>query len=208
MRKQALNPWNFKDSADVGTLAVRYVVQPQGDKNTILRIDAVFVEDFRRVVHASNGSVESAECKDIQDRLASVELVKKETEEALRAKQERFGKEASSSSRDTGGESGNGNDTGERIVLSTPPINRTAKPSTIGQAGQRRQHPRPLRHGTRPVKRWNSTLPICAVKSKRKVKQPGAPLEVRPVPYGDYGQIAGSRCRSFGECRRPRRTGP
>jgi len=31
--KAALNPWNFKDSADVGTLAVRYVIQPQGDKN-------------------------------------------------------------------------------------------------------------------------------------------------------------------------------
>ena len=69
VRKQALDPRNFKDSGDVGTLAVRYVVQPQSDKNTVLRIDALFVEDFRHSVHQSNGSVESSEYKDIQDRL-------------------------------------------------------------------------------------------------------------------------------------------
>lgn len=95
VREQALDPRNFKDSSDVGILAVRYVVKPQGDKNTVLRIDAIFVEDFRRVAHASNGSVESAEYKDIQDRLASIELVKKETEEALRIKQEMLAKKHS-----------------------------------------------------------------------------------------------------------------
>ena len=77
VRKAALNPWNFKDSADVGTIAVRYIVQPQGEKNSILRIDALYVEDFRRAVHQSNGSVESSEYKDIQDHLGQMELVKK-----------------------------------------------------------------------------------------------------------------------------------
>ncbi len=100
VRKQALDPLNFQNGSDVGTLAVRYVVQPQGDKNTVLRIDAVFVEDFRHIVHKSNGSVESAEYKDIQDRLASVELVKKETEDALEAKKEHRAQQAFSSSRD------------------------------------------------------------------------------------------------------------
>ena len=93
VRKAALDPRNFKESADVGTLAVRYVVQPQGDKNTVLRIDALFVEDFRHGVHTSNGSVESAEYKDIQDHIAAIEVVKQETEEALQAKQERLAKE-------------------------------------------------------------------------------------------------------------------
>lgn len=88
VREHALDPRNFKDTSDVGTLAVRYVVQPQGDSNTVLRIDAVFVEDFRRVSHASDGSVESAEYKDIQDRLHAVEQMKQETAEALRAKEE------------------------------------------------------------------------------------------------------------------------
>src|SRR5208282_2787105 len=95
VRLQALDPRNFKDGGDVGTLAVRYVVKPQGDKNTVLRIDALFVEDFRRVVHLSNGSVESNEYRDIQDHLQAVELVKKETEQALQAKQERLAKQNS-----------------------------------------------------------------------------------------------------------------
>src|SRR5208282_2145134 len=95
VRLQALDPRNFKDSGDMGTLAVRYVLKPQGDKNTVLRIDALFVEDFRRVVHLSNGSVESNEYRDIQDHLQAVELVKKETEQALQAKQERLAKQNS-----------------------------------------------------------------------------------------------------------------
>src|ERR1700675_3051464 len=108
VRKQALDPRNFKDSGDVGTLAVRYVVQPQGDKNTVLRIDARFVEDFRHSVHQSDGSVESSEYKDIQDRLQAVELMKKENAEAEQAKQERLAKK----------NFGMGDDT---VLLSTPP---------------------------------------------------------------------------------------
>jgi hypothetical protein len=88
VRKQALDPRNFKDSGDVGTLAVRYVVQPEGEANTVLRIDAVFVEEFRHTVHPSNGSVESSEYKDIQDHLAAIELMKKETADAEQAKRE------------------------------------------------------------------------------------------------------------------------
>lgn len=84
VREQAIDPRNFKDGSDVGTLAVRYVVQPQGEKNTVLRIDALFVEDFRKVVHKSNGSVESNEYKDIQEHLDGIELLKKETAEAER----------------------------------------------------------------------------------------------------------------------------
>jgi hypothetical protein len=87
VRLKALDPRNFKDSSDVGTLAVRYVVQAQGDKNTVLRIDARFVEDFRHVGHASNGSVESAEYKDIHDHLDALELMKTQTVEAEREKQ-------------------------------------------------------------------------------------------------------------------------
>jgi hypothetical protein len=82
VRLQTLDPRNFKDATDVGTLAVRYVLQPQGDKNTVLRIDAVFVEDFRHTVHASNGSVEGSEYKDIKDHLDSIALMKQQTIEA------------------------------------------------------------------------------------------------------------------------------
>ena len=92
VRLKALDPRNFKDSSDVGTLAVRYVVQPQGDKNTVLRIDARFVEDFRHIAHASNGSVESAEYKDIHDHLDGIESMKAQTVEVEKEKQEHTAK--------------------------------------------------------------------------------------------------------------------
>src|SRR3984885_859428 len=86
VRLKALDPRNFKDSSDLGTLAVRYVVHAQGDKNTVLRIDARFVEDFRKTGHPSNGSVESAEYKDIHDHLDSVQVMRTQTEEAQKEK--------------------------------------------------------------------------------------------------------------------------
>lgn len=87
-RLKAIDPRNFKDGGDVGTLVVRYVVQPQGDKNTVLRIDARFEEDFRHITHPSNGSVESAEYKDIHDHLDAIESMKAQTMEAEKEKQE------------------------------------------------------------------------------------------------------------------------
>jgi hypothetical protein len=87
-RLKAIDPRNFKDGSDVGTLVVRYVVQPQGDKNTVLRIDARFEEDFRHITHPSNGSVESAEYKDIHDHLDAIESMKAQTLEAEKEKQE------------------------------------------------------------------------------------------------------------------------
>src|SRR5580658_4976797 len=88
-RLHAIDPRNFKDSGDVGTLAVRFVVQAQDEKNTILRINAVFVEDFRRVTHLSNGSIESSEYKDVHDHIEEYELMKQQTVEGEQAKQRR-----------------------------------------------------------------------------------------------------------------------
>lgn len=88
VRLKALDPWNFKDSSDVGTLAVRYVVQGQDATHTVVRIDARFVEDFRRISHPSNGSVEGAEYKSIHDRLESLATMKAETAEAKRIREE------------------------------------------------------------------------------------------------------------------------
>lgn len=82
VRAKALAPRNFKESNDVGTLAVRYIVQSQDANHTVLRIDALFVEDFRHVTHSSDGSVESAEYKDIHDRLDAFTLAKTQPEPA------------------------------------------------------------------------------------------------------------------------------
>jgi hypothetical protein len=166
VRKQALDPRNFKDSGDVGTLAVRYVVQPQGDKNTVLRIDALFVEDFRHSVHQSNGSVESSEYKDIQDRLQAVELMKKENAEAEQAKQERLAKK----------NFGMGDDT---VLLSTPPSTAVqtspAPPAPTSvtpqpSAAAYDQSPESLEQHVAELRR----------EVERLVKKPGAPLKSAP----------------------------
>ena len=81
LRKNALDPRNFKDSGDSGTLAVRYVVQHQDEQKTILKIDAIFVDDLHHRSHLSNGSVEAAEYTAIQDHLATMHLEKQHTVE-------------------------------------------------------------------------------------------------------------------------------
>jgi hypothetical protein len=159
VRKGTLDPRNFKDSTDLGTLAVRYVVQVQGFENTVLRIDAIFVEDLRHNAHLSNGTVESEEYKDIQGRLEEIELMKKENAEALRAKQDRLATE----------NFGIGSDT---IVLSTPPAetsgentsgNGTDSAAAKDQPVSLEQHVADLRHQV-----------------ERRVKKPGAPLKSAP----------------------------
>jgi polyhydroxyalkanoate synthesis regulator phasin len=173
VRKQALDPLNFKNSGDVGTLAVRYVVQPEGDKNTVLRIDAVFVEDFRRSVHPSNGSVERSEYKDIHDRLEAVELMKKEAAEAVRAKQERLAKQ----------NFGMGGDT---VVLSTPPapatnIERATGEGTNGQATpQASAMPPPSAAYEQPAESLEQHVAELRRQVERLVKKPGAPLKSAP----------------------------
>jgi hypothetical protein len=94
VRSKVLAPANFKETADEGTLAVRYVVQSRDANRTILRIDAVFVEDFRRTVHVSNGSVEVAEYKDIQDHIDAVELQKTQNQQSEKHRQEELARQA------------------------------------------------------------------------------------------------------------------
>jgi len=165
VRKQALDPRNFKDSGDIGTLAVRYVVQPQGDKNTVLRIDALFVEDFRHSVHPSNGSVESSEYKDIQDRLQAVELMKKENAEAEQAKQERLAKKNFGLSA-----------TDDTVLLSTPPSTAPPPPASPSSAT-----PQPsAAYEQQPDESLEQHVAELRRQVERLVKKPGAPLKSAP----------------------------
>jgi hypothetical protein len=180
VRTEALDPRNFENGGDVGTLAVRYVLQPQGEKNTVLRINALFVEDFRRTVHQSNGSVESAEYQDIQDRLQAVELVKRETEEALQAKQERAAKQKLDTGSDAISESNpsssarpiadanteNKNADGAKTPAKPPSsaMAQAAAPAGGQESGE------PLEQRVVELRR----------QVERLVKQPGAPLKSAP----------------------------
>jgi hypothetical protein len=67
-------------------------VQPQGDKNTVLRIDALFEEDFRHTIHPSNGSVESSEYKDIHEHLEAIAVMKQQNVEAENEREEQLAK--------------------------------------------------------------------------------------------------------------------
>jgi len=166
VRRQALDPRNFKNSGDVGTLAVRYVVQPQGDKNTVLRIDALFVEDFRHSVHQSNGSVESSEYKDIQDRLQAVELMKKENAEAEQAKQERLAKKNFSMGT-----------TDDTVLLSTPPSTAAQTSPALPASAT----PQPTaEYEQQPDESLEQHVAELRRQVERLVKKPGAPLKSAP----------------------------
>jgi hypothetical protein len=94
VRTKVLAPANFKETTDEGTIAVRYVVQSKDTSKSILRIDAIFVEDFRRTAHVSNGSVESAEYKDIQDHIDALELQKTQARQSEKQRQEELARQA------------------------------------------------------------------------------------------------------------------
>ena len=76
-----LAPKFFKESGDVGTITVRYVVQSVSPTSTVLQIDALFF-DARHVKHESNGNVESSEYAAIQEHLRAIQAQQKETEQA------------------------------------------------------------------------------------------------------------------------------
>ena len=161
VRFHALDPRNFKNSGDVGTLAVRYVVQAQDEKHTVLRIDARFVEDFRHVAHPSNGSVESAECKDIHDRLDSLRLMNSEASALEHQKLE------SSSSQ-------------PQVALTDEAAKASVQSPTIAEASP--PPPQPATQGTEPAPAVTLEQRVHDLKQQveRLVKAPGAPLKSAP----------------------------
>ena len=157
VRTHALDPRNFKESGDVGTLAVRYVVQPQGDKNTVLRIDAIFVEDFRHTVHPSNGSVEGAEYKDIHDHLEALNALKQEA--------------AAVGQRSSANEKLLRN---QESAPSLPAQNRTNSESAAAPAKEEMAQPAAL------TETPQEQLKKLRRQVERVVKPPGAPLKASP----------------------------
>ena len=190
VRKQALNPINFKNSNDVGTLAVRYIVQPQGDKNTVLRLDAIFVEDFRHGIHQSNGSVEGSEYKDIQDRLQAVELVKKETAEALRQKEEHATKKKLGMANDNDEDRGSSSSLSTKMADDAPAQSgaansdeRTAihdSQTSAGSVQDSAHTPESLAADDLARMPLEQRVAYLRQQVSRSVKQPGAPLKSAP----------------------------
>jgi hypothetical protein len=210
VRTQALDPRNFKDSGDLGTLSVRYVVKAQGEKNTVLRIDALFKEDFRHTVHPSNGSVESDEYRDIQDHLDFLELMRKEDAEANKQRQEQVAKKQSvtvrgttpvptpveSSSRDVpqAGENPAAtispqSSSTAATVTSTAPVESAAvvAPPPIANssapaptASPTPPPPQPSSRSPQPAQSLEQRVQDLRKQVERNVKSPGAPLKSAP----------------------------
>jgi hypothetical protein len=85
--EDALAPRHFKNSADIGIITVRYVVQSVSAMRTHLRIDAVFVEDGSNRVHESDTTVESSEYAEIQTHLVGIQRDEQQLAESLQKRQ-------------------------------------------------------------------------------------------------------------------------
>jgi hypothetical protein len=82
--KDAIAPRHFLESADQGTIAVRYVLISVSPERFRLRIDAIYVESTRRKLHLSDLTVESSEYKVFQDRLQAIQFAAQEAADAKR----------------------------------------------------------------------------------------------------------------------------
>jgi hypothetical protein len=78
---KVLSPRFFKDTGDIGTISVRYVVQEAGPNAATVQIDGMFV-DARNVKHPSLGNVESSEYAAIEQHLKTIQANRREAEEA------------------------------------------------------------------------------------------------------------------------------
>jgi hypothetical protein len=87
VRPDAIAPRHFLDSADQGTIAVRYVLTTITPERVRLHIDALYVEKNHRVVHISDGTVEASEAKAIEDHLNAIQFTEQETAEANRRRE-------------------------------------------------------------------------------------------------------------------------
>ena len=84
IRTEVIAPRHFLESADLGTIAVRYVLTNVSPQRIRLRIDAIFVEKAHRALHVSDGTVESSEYKVIQDRLQAIQSAEQEAADTER----------------------------------------------------------------------------------------------------------------------------
>ena len=88
IRRGALSPRHFKNSTDIGTITVRYIVLGVAPNRTHLQIDAVFVEDGSKKVHDSDTTVETSEFAEIQGQIVRIQREERETAETQARQQQ------------------------------------------------------------------------------------------------------------------------
>jgi hypothetical protein len=83
VRKKAISPQDFKNGTDIGTIAVRYVILGVAPDRTHLQIDAVFVEDGSKRVHATDTNVETSEFAEIHSHIVRIQREERQAADAL-----------------------------------------------------------------------------------------------------------------------------
>ncbi len=99
IRRDALAPRHFKNSADIGVITVRYIVLGVDPNRTHLQIDSVFVEDGSKRVHESDTTVETSEFAEIQGQIVRIQREERQTAEAQQRQQQLRDAQASAKER-------------------------------------------------------------------------------------------------------------
>jgi len=198
VREHAIDPRNFKDGGDVGTLVVRYVVQPQGEKNTVLRIDALFQEDFRRTVHQSDGSVENSEYKDIREHLEDFRLMQDETAAAEKERQARLARKQNSAMGQDAATAGQSTsltlsqDVGSLDSASTDTTMQSSSRDSSQNEVSETQSVQAAPGQAQPAQSLEERVKELRKQVQRLVKAPGAPLKSAPFHTAGTLQLLGT----------------
>lgn len=84
IRPLAIAPRHFLESADQGTIGVRYIIFPVTEDRTRVKVDAVYIENSRKTIHPSDGNVEKSEMNEIKDALDSLQQAAMDAADARR----------------------------------------------------------------------------------------------------------------------------
>jgi len=87
VRKKALSPLHFKNSTDIGTITVRYIVLGVEPNRTHLQIDAIFIEDGSKRIHPSDTTVETSEFAEIQSHIVRLQREERQTADLMQRRQ-------------------------------------------------------------------------------------------------------------------------
>jgi hypothetical protein len=84
IREKAIAPRHFLESADMGTIGVRFVIVPVTSDRMRVKVDAVYLEAAHKVYHPSDGTVEKSEMKEIKEALDSMQQAAADAADARR----------------------------------------------------------------------------------------------------------------------------
>jgi hypothetical protein len=100
VRTKSLSPSHFKNSTDIGTITVRYIVLGVAPNRTHLQIDAVFVEDGSKRVHTSDTTVETSEFAEIQSHIVRIQREERQTADLQQRRQLQVAAQSNAKERD------------------------------------------------------------------------------------------------------------